>query len=963
LSAFKQSAINMREKLKRLLGSSPYFYIATWVVAFSTLYYLYFVRQFLRGDIVMGGDTQLLWSLNYLAFYSLGNLGEFLWWDPTTINGWPAYVNLTSGWFNYLGPYSLPSLALFLVCHAIAEIDINSFLVVEKTLYYFVLNVLAVVLISRELIKHPLARVLPPLIFTLSAVQFHGFRDSVLYEVMPAPLFYVFALIRYNNRRTVDALIMLLVFVGLYIASLNYGALQTSLWWSATFTIFLVVFYPNILRSVSLNIRDLRARSELRPLLWVMPIFLVAAFLAFYVPVHFNLGELVRVRGLGIVDYDVGVYGGFQSDNPNLPMQALSHPVWTTFLYWSPFEVLHDYFLVFDEKTGGAKAGVDHRYIGLASLPLLFAALFLGHRNKYVLVLLLTVFTCSAFITYTNRNLLVTSLAELVPLFKNIRTISDTLPRDAPIILLAVASGIGLDLLIASNYARKGELKTAHSGIERSLQWVLAVLTLIAVVSLLVSFLLTSPHNATSVFQWFPPGGNLPLPELKEAFAHIGVYLLLFSLLCLLVLLVRNPAHKLSLVLVLMFLVFFDLTISASAYWQRGKVWFKNEGTHALPHISRFAPVQSALQTWPGSYGGFIHNPFAGPFIGLRSWLPLATRPAWQPVLENWDTDLRVMKAYPDFRFYSGGTYIPFEKTMGTIDSVLPSKSGAQVYVHDKALAKDGPGEKLDAKWEVTMFTPNRVEVLVSMPRDGIMVFLDNYERFWSAEISGAAVPVRRANFTFKAIALPAGKHNVKWTYNPRPVKVFWLAFYCALILVIVTTLGWRLWTSVGLITVLVLGWGGIQYVVDRYMADRGKVDPRASPQLVTQIGQMRLHLSNGKTYPVVDGMGGYVEGVFPDDTGLTKIIGWAVDETALRPPEAIVATIRNQVWFSGRATVERPDIAALNPGYRYGGFHIFGRGASAADLGQLRLFALRADGKAVELRYSRGVTAAGKGG
>jgi len=120
----------MQDKLKKLLADYPYLTVVFPVILFAVIYYLYFIRYYLRGAIVMGGDTQVVWSLNYLALHSLANFGEFLWWDPTTLNGWPAYVNLTSGMFNYLGPYTLPSLALFLVSNAVATIDVNTFLVV-----------------------------------------------------------------------------------------------------------------------------------------------------------------------------------------------------------------------------------------------------------------------------------------------------------------------------------------------------------------------------------------------------------------------------------------------------------------------------------------------------------------------------------------------------------------------------------------------------------------------------------------------------------------------------------------------------------------------------------------------------------------------------------------------------------------------------------------------------------------
>ena len=71
------------------------------LVLFTVCSLSFFTRQFLRGDIVLGGDTQLLWSLDSLALQTLRGFGEFLWWDPTAINGWPGYVNLTAGWFNY----------------------------------------------------------------------------------------------------------------------------------------------------------------------------------------------------------------------------------------------------------------------------------------------------------------------------------------------------------------------------------------------------------------------------------------------------------------------------------------------------------------------------------------------------------------------------------------------------------------------------------------------------------------------------------------------------------------------------------------------------------------------------------------------------------------------------------------------------------------------------------------------
>jgi Bacterial membrane protein YfhO len=39
----------------------------------------------------------------------------------------------------------------------------------------------------------------------------------------------------------------------------------------------------------------------------------------------------------------------------------------------------------------------------------------------------------------------------------------------------------------------------------------------------------------------------------------------------------------------------------------------------------------------------------------------LATHPSWRPVLQDWNATQRRMEAYPDFRFFTNGAYVPFD--------------------------------------------------------------------------------------------------------------------------------------------------------------------------------------------------------------------------------------------------------------------------------------------------------------
>ena len=53
------------------------------------------------------------------------------------------------------------------------------------------------------------------------------------------------------------------------------------------------------------------------------------------------------------------------------------------------------------------------------------------------------------------------------------------------------------------------------------------------------------------------------------------------------------------------------------------------------------------------------------------------------------------------------------------------------------------------------------------------MLFLpDNYYNGWKAKIDGKEVRILRANYTFRAIPIQAGKHIVRFYYDPMSFKL-----------------------------------------------------------------------------------------------------------------------------------------------------------------------------------------------
>ena len=66
---------------------------------------------------------------------------------------------------------------------------------------------------------------------------------------------------------------------------------------------------------------------------------------------------------------------------------------------------------------------------------------------------------------------------------------------------------------------------------------------------------------------------------------------------------------------------------------------------------------------------------------------------------------------------------------------------------------------------------PDAFTLRVAPDKPAMLVVLDNYFPAWKAFVDGREVPVHRANFTFRAIAVPAGEHTVTFRYVPTELR------------------------------------------------------------------------------------------------------------------------------------------------------------------------------------------------
>jgi hypothetical protein len=79
-----------------------------------------------------------------------------------------------------------------------------------------------------------------------------------------------------------------------------------------------------------------------------------------------------------------------------------------------------------------------------------------------------------------------------------------------------------------------------------------------------------------------------------------------------------------------------------------------------------------------------------------------------------------------------------------------------------------------DAPLEASIveYEANRVQIEASAPRGGLLVLTDQDFPGWRASLDGAPVDIRRADYLFRGVRLPPGRHRVDLLYRPASVAI-----------------------------------------------------------------------------------------------------------------------------------------------------------------------------------------------
>jgi hypothetical protein len=85
----------------------------------------------------------------------------------------------------------------------------------------------------------------------------------------------------------------------------------------------------------------------------------------------------------------------------------------------------------------------------------------------------------------------------------------------------------------------------------------------------------------------------------------------------------------------------------------------------------------------------------------------------------------------------------------------------------------------------------NESTLRVTTDRPAFLVVSENYYPAWKVEVDGVATPLFRANYTFRAVPVPAGAHTVRFHYESDVVKASaWASIVTLLVLIALGLIG-----------------------------------------------------------------------------------------------------------------------------------------------------------------------------
>lgn len=153
---------------------------------------------------------------------------------------------------------------------------------------------------------------------------------------------------------------------------------------------------------------------------------------------------------------------------------------------------------------------------------------------------------------------------------------------------------------------------------------------------------------------------------------------------------------------------------------------------------------------------------------------------------------LAVPQALPRYSLYDAYLTVPDDRDALELMHGMRTgfEPGRQIILDTRPELEIRAGEGT-GKVELLEEGLNRIDFEVSTPRNSLLLLNDTFDTGWSAAIDGRSTPVMRANYAFRAVSVPEGRHHVRFSFEAsglqraKTVSIVALACFLAMAAVV----------------------------------------------------------------------------------------------------------------------------------------------------------------------------------
>jgi len=134
------------------------------------------------------------------------------------------------------------------------------------------------------------------------------------------------------------------------------------------------------------------------------------------------------------------------------------------------------------------------------------------------------------------------------------------------------------------------------------------------------------------------------------------------------------------------------------------------------------------------------------------------------------------------YKFYQNNNVFPHVFLVGKYrviendEQILKTLFSEDFDLRNEIVLENDPGLEMKdgniGEAKIISYQSNNMEILVNSQSRALLFLSENYNNGWKASVDGEIVSILRADYTFRAIEVKEGKHNVKFWYDPWSFKL-----------------------------------------------------------------------------------------------------------------------------------------------------------------------------------------------